>query len=94
MLFSQKKIWLYLILLSLLTTISHAQRVKTIDDYFNDVEKSAKKLGYGLDGIKEYMNEIYKPDLFMQKTFTEEKPKWYGKGRRAFKFSTSTIPTN
>jgi len=77
MLLSSNKKWLYLILIFLLTSTLEAQRAKSLDEHFTDVEKSAKKVGYGLDSIKDFMDEVSKPDLFMPTTFFGLEPKWY-----------------
>jgi len=79
MLFIIKTKWLYLILVLLFTSTTEAQRAKSLDVYFLDVEKSAKKLSYSLDNLKNYMNEIDKPNSFISKTFFNRKPRWYFK---------------
>ena len=88
MLFTYRKLWLYIIIISLLTSTIEAQRAKSLDEHFTDVEKSAKNLGYQLDNVKNYMDEIHKSDPFLDKTFLGVKPRWYMSGRIYNKFTT------
>ena len=75
--FSTKKIGFYLLLTLILSSTLKADRMKSLDSYYNDVKKSAEEVGYSLKNVKSYMDEIDKPNSFPKKTLLGVKPRWY-----------------
>jgi len=75
--FSTKRIGFYLLLTLILSSTLKADRMKSLDSYYNDVKKRSEKVGYSLENLKRYMDEIDKPNSFPKKTLLGVKPRWY-----------------
>jgi len=86
--FSTKRIGFYLLLTLILSSTLKADRMKSLDSYYNDVKKSAEDLGYSLENVKRYMDEIDKPNSFPKKTLLGVKPRWYTANRGYYTFTT------
>lgn len=60
-----------------MTSTLQAQRAKSLDEYFTNLEQDAQKLAHSLDALQNYMNEINKPDFFLTTEFDGLTPQWH-----------------